>query len=663
MAPNWSKLASNASKQINAKNVLLASSLVIAAVGTVKAITWRSLPSMNLATVHAEKGKSKGGRDKASVDARFFRQLYKILKVLIPTASCPEVGFLLLIAFSLVARTYCDVWMISKTTNIERDIISRNRNGLVKDLLSWLSAMPLISLTNQLLKYGLNELKLRFRSRLTLHLQDQYLSGFTYYKMSNLDSRISNPDQLLTQDVDKFCSSVVELYSNVSKPLLDIALYVKRLTGSIGATGPAAMIGYLALSGIVLTRLRKPVGRMTMQEQILEGEFRHVNFRIITNSEEIAFYQGNKREHITVKSTFKRLVDHLRGFLNFRFNVGIIDNIIAKYFATVIGFLVVARSFFNPEDARRMKMSHNEIMEDYYMTGRMMVKMAEAIGRLVLSGREMTRLAGFTQRVTEITKVLKDLQLGNYETAMVATEDSRSKIDYTKGKGEIIEQDHVIRFENVPLVTPNGDCLVPEISFEVKSGVNVLVCGPNGCGKSSLFRVLGELWPLFGGRLIKPHRSKLFYIPQRPYMTIGTLRDQILYPDTKEDMFQKGYSDRDLEEFLDKVQLGYILEREGGWDVVQDWIDVLSGGEKQRVAMARLFYHKPQFAILDECTSAVSVDVEGFMYSHCREVDITLFTVSHRKSLWKYHEYVLYMDGRGGFRFEPMESCDIDFGS
>eukprot|EP00794_Sanderia_malayensis_P007819 gene7819-8666_t len=662
MAPNWSKLLNQSSRHITPKNALLVSSLAIAAVGTLKAITWHSPGGLNLKNAVKEKTTR---RDRANVDARFFRQLYQILKILIPRVACPETGFLLLIAFSLVARTYCDVWMISKTTQIERDIISRNPVDLAKDLLSWLSSMPVISLTNQLLKYGLNELKLRFRSRLTLHLQEKYLSGFTYYKMSNLDTRIANPDQLLTTDVDRFCSSVVDLYSNVSKPILDIILYVKRLTGAIGVSGPAAMIAYLALSGVILTRLRKPVGRMTVEEQVLEGEFRYVNSRIITNSEEIAFYQGNTREYITVKSTFQKLVRHLRDFVNFRFSVGIIDNIIAKYLATVVGFLVVARSFMDPSDTRRMNMTHSEIMEDYYMTGRMMVKMAEAIGRLVLSGREMTRLAGFTARVTELMHVLQDLQKGKYVTAMVSGEDSKvkEKIDYSKRKGEVVEKDYIIRFENVPLVTPNGDVLVKEISFEVKSGVNVLVCGPNGCGKSSLFRVLGELWPLFGGRLTKPHRSKLFYIPQKPYMTIGTLRDQILYPDTVEDMRRKGFSDSDLQNFLDEVQLGYILDREGGWDVVQDWIDVLSGGEKQRIAMARLFYHRPQFAILDECTSAVSVDVEGFMYSHCKEVGITLFTVSHRKSLWKHHEYVLYMDGRGGFQFEEMNKCSIDFGS
>ncbi|MPC33602.1 ATP-binding cassette sub-family D member 3 [Portunus trituberculatus] len=401
-----------------------------------------------------------------------------------------------------------------------------------------------ISLVNNVLKYGLNELKLRFRTRLSTHLYERYLRGFTYYKMSNLDNRISNADQLLTQDVEKFCDSA-----------------------------PGVMILYLLLSGTLLTHLRRPISRLTVTEQRLEGDFRYVNSRLITNSEEVAFYQGNKREKKNIDTSFMRL--------------------------------------------------------DYYRSGRMLVKLAEAIGRLVLAGRELTRLAGFTARVQELLTVLKDLNVGQYQRTMVenrASSDNLSLLALQPGRGLVVNEDNVIRFEHVPLVTPNGDVLVQELNFEVQSG-------------------------------------KLFYIPQRPYMTIGTLRDQVIYPDSNSDMTSRGVSDDDLRELLGRVQLTHILDRECGWDATADWMDVLSGGEKQRIAMARLFYHKPQFAILDECTSAVSVDVEDAMYQYCRQVGITLFTVSHRKSLWKHHEYYLHMDGRGSFDFKPIQPDTQEFGS
>uniref|UniRef100_A0A673GRA5 ATP-binding cassette sub-family D member 3-like n=1 Tax=Sinocyclocheilus rhinocerous TaxID=307959 RepID=A0A673GRA5_9TELE len=496
-----------------------------------------------------------GKKERAAVDKLFFIRISRIVRIMVPRFFCKETWYLLLIAFMLVTRTYCDVWMIQNGTMIESAIIGRSTEGFKKYLFNFITAMPVIALVNNFLKLGLNELKLCFRVRLTKHLYDEYLKGYTFYKMGNLDNRIANADQLLTQDVERFCNSVVELYSNLSKPLLDIGLYIFKLTTAIGAQGPASMMAYLLISGLFLTRLRRPIGKMTVTEQKYEGEYRYVNSRLITNS--------------------------------------------------------------------------------------------------------------FTARITELMKVLKELNSGKYERTMVSQseKDASEKLTLIPGSGRIINVDNIIKFDHTPLATPNGDILIRDLCFEVKSGTNVLVCGPNGCGKSSLFRVLGELWPLFGGSLTKPERGKLFYVPQRPYMTLGTLRDQVIYPDTHEDQRKKGISDQVLKEYLDNVQLGHILEREGSWDMVQDWMDVLSGGEKQRMAMARLFYHKPQFAILDECTSAVSVDVEDYIYSHCRKVGITLFTVSHRKSLWKHHEYYLHMDGRGNYEFKLITPETVEFGS
>ncbi|XP_061661947.1 ATP-binding cassette sub-family D member 3a isoform X2 [Syngnathoides biaculeatus] len=607
-----------------------------------------------------------GKKDRAAVDKMFFLRILRILGIMVPQIFCMEAGYLVLIAVMLVARTYCDVWMIQNGTMIESAIIGRSTEDFRTFLFSFIRFMPLIALVNNFLKLGLNELKLRFRERLTKNLYDQYLQGFTYYKMGNLDNRIANADQLLTQDVEKFCNSVVDLYSNLSKPLLDIGLYIFKLTSAIGAQGPAIMMSYLLISGLMLTRLRRPIGKMTVTEQRYEGEYRYVNSRLITNSEEIAFYNGNMREKKTIHSTFKKLVDHLHNFIFFRFTMGFVDSIIAKYIATVVGYLVVSRPFLNLSHPRHHRSTQSELLEDYYQSGRMLLRMSQALGRIVLAGREMTRLSGFTTRITELIKVLKDLNSGKYQRTMVSQQkdvDTAENLALMPGKGQIINRDNIIKFHRIPLATPNGDILIRDLTFEVSSGTNVLVCGPNGCGKSSLFRVLGELWPLFGGELTKPERGKLFYVPQRPYMTLGSLRDQVIYPDTFEEQRRKGISDQVLKEYLDNVQLGHILNREGSWNSVQDWMDVFSGGEKQRMAMARLFYHKPQFAILDECTSAVSVDVEDYIYSHCRMVGITLFTVSHRKSLWKHHEYYLHMDGRGNYEFKPITEETVEYGS
>eukprot|EP01087_Luapelamoeba_hula_P004424 TRINITY_DN1436_c0_g1_i1.p1 TRINITY_DN1436_c0_g1~~TRINITY_DN1436_c0_g1_i1.p1 ORF type:complete len:668 (-),score=128.73 TRINITY_DN1436_c0_g1_i1:83-2086(-) len=609
---------------------------------------------------------AKGNENRVAVDMVFFRRLWALVKILVPSPFCPEMGYVLLVAGAMLSRTWCDVWMLKNGTAIESKIISRDFKGFLGVFFNFILASIPIAGINNLLKYGLSELALRFRTRLTHHLYQEYLRGFTFYKVSNLDNRIANADQLLTQDVERFCTSVAELYSNISKPVLDIVIYARKLSGAIGIQGPMSMLGYLLVSGIVLTRLRRPIGRFTVKEQRLEGEFRYVNSRLIAHSEEVAFYNGQRRERLVIDDSFRRLVTHLRNSTQFRFLLGVVDSLIAKYFATVVGYLVVSRPFFDMSNPAYVNSTQSQLMEDYYRNGRMLMNLALAVGRLVLAGRELTRLAGYTARVTDLQTVLRDLNNGIYKRTMVSKSSvgqSKPDVPLTPNSGKIVEMDHIIKFENVPLVTPNGDVLISSLSFEVRSGMNVLVCGPNGCGKSSLFRALGELWPLFGGVMTKPAKTKLFYIPQKPYLALGTLRDQVIYPHSADEAKARGYNDDQLFTFLEQVHLGYLVDRDGGWNAIQDWADVLSGGEKQRVAMARLFYHRPQFAILDECTSAVSVDVEGFMYDHCRQLGITLFTVSHRKSLWKYHEYALQFDGRGNYDFHKIEESQEVFGS
>lgn len=234
-----------------------------------------------------------------------------------------------------------------------------------------------------------------------------------------------------------------------------------------------------------------------------------------------------------------------------------------------------------------------------------------------------------------------------------------------------------IQFERVAIASPDGQLLVRDLSFCVPVGSNVLLSGPNGCGKSSLVRVLGDLWPLAAGTVTKPPAARLRFVPQRPYLVNGSLRDQLIYPHSAHEAVSRfgacaaraleradrlahgarrgarepaAALDELLHRLLSVVDPAGSLLSQFALDEARDWTNTLSGGQKQRVGMARLFYHAPRYAVLDECTSAVSVEVEARIYSACRALGISLFTVSHKHELMRrFHEFELALDGRGGW--------------
>lgn len=285
----------------------------------------------------------------------------------------------------------------------------------------------------------------------------------------------------------------------------------------------------------------------------------------------------------------------------------------------------------------------------------MLLSSSDAVGRVMFSYKEITELAGYTSRVSTLLNVLDDIQVGHFEKKLVSSADTGEHAEVLQGRGQTIESDD-IEFVDVPVISPNGDVLVRKLNFSVRSGEHLLIVGPNGCGKSSLFRILGGLWPVYGGTVRKPPHSDIFYIPQRPYLSRGTLRQQIIYPDGLREMRAKGVTDDDLLRILQTVEIENIVDRENGWDAEEEWRDVLSGGLQQRVAMARLFYHAPKYAILDECTSSVTLEVEKAMYDNAKALNITLMTVSHRRSLWKYHNKILQFDGQGHYIFTKLDA-------
>ncbi|KAI8915683.1 ABC transporter transmembrane region 2-domain-containing protein [Gorgonomyces haynaldii] len=556
----------------------------------------------------------------------------------------------------LVGRTALSLYVAELDGRITSALVQGQGKQFLKNILYWMIVAIPATYTNSMLSYLQGKLSIGFRTRLTDYLHDRYLSNMTFYKVANLDDRIKNADQLITQDVSRFCEKVAELYSNLTKPVLDTLLFNYQLVNNVGGEGVFSINMLVQVSAFVLRLLTPPFGRMVANEAKLEGEFRFIHSRLIENAEEVALYTGQNVEKSNLDKAYKSLDSHVRTIHNARITHTMLEDFIVKYFWGAAGYILCAVPvFFEGIGQIAQGSSVHEAVglrtQQFVTNRRLLVSSSDAFGRIMYSYTEISELAGYTARVSELLAVFDDIAENKFQKMLVSNAN-----DELLSKRGVIRSSNVIEFEKVPIIAPNGDVLVKELTFHVRPGMHLLVVGPNGSGKSSLFRILGGLWPVYGGVVSKPPSTSVFYIPQRPYLTIGTLRDQVIYPDTHEQMKKKGVTDDQLQELLKILQISGLVEREGGWDSEKDWKDVLAGGDKQRIAMARLFYHKPRFAILDECTSSVGMDIEKIMYTHAQGLGISLMTVSHRPSLWKYHNWILQYDGQGGYVFAPLDA-------
>ena len=511
-------------------------------------------------------------------------------------------------------------------------------------------------------------LNIGWRKRLTKTLMDSYIGGAeegndannTFYRLSWIDGRISDPDERITEQVEALSIQLTDLWTQLLRPAFAITFNLGMLASITGAKRTAQVSCYMLATSIVMNSpsLVPNFRKSKRQEFALEGKLRKAHNILIENTESVAFFGGGDVEHAKMTQRLIALTEHSKrtSSQSARFNV--LNQFVTSHSPDLLGFWI--RMSYALEPTRQEGVGVTAISSVGTYVQECVKGAFGAFGDAFELRESFGSFAGVLESVTDLMIVIDEL-------------DEKTQSEKVGGV-HLPSTDGSLSFEGVDIVAPGGLCCAANLSFTVAPGQSLIVTGPNGSGKSSLFRILARLWKLPCG-VVKSEAagpSGVFLVPQQCYSVVGSLADQITYPVCIPTEERTDEIEARLIELLDLVGIKRLVQRfsrkedgvsgetggsseneriqaarraaaettsvsGSGLDAVQKWEDVLSLGEQQRLAMARLFWHEPKFAVLDECTSAVSIDVEKRLYTAAAEKGITSITISQRLSLEEYH--------------------------
>ncbi|KAJ0976938.1 hypothetical protein J5N97_012412 [Dioscorea zingiberensis] len=593
---------------------------------------------------HKENSTQNGTSDKLTRTSRRkeggLRSLHVLAAILLSRIGPMGVRNLMALATTVVLRTALSIRLAKVQGFLFRAAFLRRVPSFLRLIIENLLLCFLQSTLFSTSKYLTGALGLHFRKILTDLIHSDYFENMAYYKISHVDDRINNPEQRIASDIPRFCSELSELVQEDLTAVIDGLLYTWRLCSYASPKYVLWILAYVIGAGATIRNFSPAFGKLMSKEQQLEGDYRQLHSRLRTHAESVAFYGGENREASHIQSQFKTLIRHMNLVLHEHWWFGMIQDFLLKYLGATVGVVLIIEPFFSgnlrPDNST---LGRAEMLSNLRYHTSVIMSLFQSLGTLASSSRRLNRLSGYAHRIHELMVVSRELSVIH----------DRSLIKRQASKNYISEANY-IEFAGVKVVTPTGNVLVNDLSLRVESGSNLLITGPNGSGKSSLFRVLGGLWPLVEGYIVKPGvgsdlNKEIFYVPQRPYTAVGTLRDQLIYPLTANQESDPLTYDG-MVDLLKNVDLEYLLERYP-LEMEVNWGEELSLGEQQRLGMARLFYHKPKFAILDECTSAVTTDMEERFCAKVRAMGTSCITISHRPALVAFHDIVLSLDGEG----------------
>jgi putative ATP-binding cassette transporter len=383
---------------------------------------------------------------------------------------------------------------------------------------------------------------------------------------------------------------------------------------------------------VIVFASRKLVA-LNYQQLRLEADFRYGLVHIRDNAESIAFYRGEQQESREAERRLSGAIRNYDKLIVWEALISVIQRSY-DYFSRFLPWLVIAPIYFAKE-------------VDFGVFGQASIAFSQVlfsvsyivnnIDRLAAFSASISRLEGFQGKVDEISR-------------------SEAQRDLLADEASAASQSLVVR--HVDLVPPQSDRrLIHDLSLEVGANQRVLVVGPSGCGKTSFLRLVSGLWPPAAGEVERPPLSELLFIPQKPYMLLGSLREQLCYPQDPQ-----RFSDEHLRSVLEEVRLGALVQRYPDFDIKQDWPRLLSLGEQQRLAFARLLLNSPRFVVLDEATSALDVSTEEHLYALLTQREMAFVSVGHRPTLKAFHNLVLELDGLGGWKLMPATSYTFNSG-